>query len=81
MNVATSTYYTAVSITTIATTTKPFLTHAGLLYGYKGLLLIFGLFLAYETRSIKLKQINDSRLVGSAAGGRGAGRADEIEEG
>ncbi|XP_071549928.1 gamma-aminobutyric acid type B receptor subunit 1 isoform X2 [Panulirus ornatus] len=36
----------------------------GLLYGYKGLLLIFGLFLAYETRSIKLKQINDSRLVG-----------------
>ncbi|XP_066967377.1 gamma-aminobutyric acid type B receptor subunit 1 isoform X3 [Macrobrachium rosenbergii] len=36
----------------------------GLLYGYKGLLLIFGLFLAYETRSVKLKQINDSRLVG-----------------
>ncbi|XP_068233244.1 gamma-aminobutyric acid type B receptor subunit 1 isoform X1 [Palaemon carinicauda] len=36
----------------------------GLLYSYKGLLLIFGLFLAYETRSVKLKQINDSRLVG-----------------
>ncbi|KAI1308651.1 Gamma-aminobutyric acid type B receptor subunit 1 [Halotydeus destructor] len=36
----------------------------GILYGYKGLLLIFGLFLAYETRSVKLKQINDSRLVG-----------------
>lgn len=36
----------------------------GVVYGYKGLLLIFGLFLAYETRSVKLKQINDSRLVG-----------------
>jgi hypothetical protein len=36
----------------------------GLLYGFKGLLLIFGLFLAYETRSVKLKQINDSRLIG-----------------
>ena len=33
-------------------------------FGYKGLLLIFGLFLAYETRSVKLKKINDSRLVG-----------------
>lgn len=37
---------------------------AGVIYAYKGLLLIFGLFLAYETRSIKLKEINDSRLVG-----------------
>ncbi|XP_046398268.1 gamma-aminobutyric acid type B receptor subunit 1 isoform X3 [Ischnura elegans] len=36
----------------------------GILYGYKGLVLIFGLFLAYETRSIKVKAINDSRLVG-----------------
>jgi gamma-aminobutyric acid type B receptor len=25
---------------------------------------VFGLFLAYETRSIKVKQINDSRYVG-----------------
>ncbi|XP_045468620.1 gamma-aminobutyric acid type B receptor subunit 1 isoform X1 [Harmonia axyridis] len=31
---------------------------------YKGLVLIFGLFLAYETRSVKVKQINDSRYVG-----------------
>lgn len=37
---------------------------AGLVYGYKGLILVFGLFLAYETRSIKVKQINDSRYVG-----------------
>merc|ERR1712106_1271216 len=36
----------------------------GLTYGYKAILLILGLFLAYETRSVKVKQINDSRLVG-----------------
>ncbi|XP_054720553.1 gamma-aminobutyric acid type B receptor subunit 1-like [Uloborus diversus] len=36
----------------------------GVIYGYKGLLLIFGIFLAYETRSVKIKQLNDSRLVG-----------------
>ncbi|KAF2884262.1 hypothetical protein ILUMI_21914 [Ignelater luminosus] len=36
----------------------------GIVYGYKGLVLVFGLFLAYETRSLKVKQINDSRYVG-----------------
>ncbi|XP_014214316.1 gamma-aminobutyric acid type B receptor subunit 1 isoform X2 [Copidosoma floridanum] len=36
----------------------------GLMYGYKGVVLMFGLFLSYETRSIKVKQINDSRYVG-----------------
>lgn len=36
----------------------------GVVYGYKGLVLVFGLFLAYETRSVKVKQINDSRYVG-----------------
>ncbi|XP_063393215.1 gamma-aminobutyric acid type B receptor subunit 1 isoform X1 [Cydia fagiglandana] len=36
----------------------------GLMYGYKGLVLVFGLFLAYETRSVKVRQINDSRYVG-----------------
>ncbi|XP_015601809.1 gamma-aminobutyric acid type B receptor subunit 1 isoform X2 [Cephus cinctus] len=36
----------------------------GLIYGYKSVILVFGLFLAYETRSIKVKQINDSRYVG-----------------
>ncbi|XP_044010005.1 gamma-aminobutyric acid type B receptor subunit 1 isoform X3 [Aphidius gifuensis] len=36
----------------------------GIMYGYKGVVLVFGLFLAYETRSIKVKQINDSRYVG-----------------
>lgn len=37
---------------------------SGVIYGFKGLILVFGLFLAYETRSIKVKQINDSRYVG-----------------
>ncbi|XP_017882479.1 gamma-aminobutyric acid type B receptor subunit 1 isoform X3 [Ceratina calcarata] len=36
----------------------------GLIYSYKGIILVFGLFLAYETRSMKMKQINDSRYVG-----------------
>lgn len=36
----------------------------GVMYGFKGLILVFGLFLAYETRSLKVKQINDSRYVG-----------------
>lgn len=35
-----------------------------LIFCYKGLLLVFGLFLAYETRSVKLRQLNDSKLVG-----------------
>ena len=34
------------------------------MYAYKGLQLVLGMFLSYETRSVKLKQINDSRLVG-----------------
>ncbi len=38
----------------------------GIMYAYKGLQLVLGLFLAYETRSVKLKQINDSRFVGMA---------------
>lgn len=36
----------------------------GIMLGYKGVILAFGLFLAYETRSLKVKQINDSRYVG-----------------
>ncbi|KAK3798652.1 hypothetical protein RRG08_001274 [Elysia crispata] len=33
-------------------------------FGYKGILLIFGIFLAYKTQSVRLKQVNDSRFVG-----------------
>ena len=32
----------------------------GLTYGYKGLLLILGLFLAYETRSVKVRLFTTS---------------------
>ena len=35
----------------------------GALYVYKGLLVVFGLFLAYESRNVKYFQINDSRFV------------------
>ncbi|KAK0397020.1 hypothetical protein QR680_001946 [Steinernema hermaphroditum] len=38
----------------------------GLILGEKCLLLVFGLFLAYESRKFKLKYVNDSRLVGVA---------------
>ena len=37
---------------------------SGVVFGYKGILLLFGIFLAYETRSVKLKLVNDSRFVG-----------------
>ena len=33
---------------------------------YKGLLVVFGLFLAYESRNVKYKYINDSRFVSIA---------------
>ncbi|KAK3803327.1 hypothetical protein RRG08_031553 [Elysia crispata] len=32
--------------------------------GYKIILLTFGIFLAYETQSVRLEQVNDSRFVG-----------------
>lgn len=37
-----------------------------LILGYKCLLLVFGLFLAYESRNLKLRYVNDSRFVGMA---------------
>uniref|UniRef100_A0A674D5Q8 Gamma-aminobutyric acid type B receptor subunit 1 n=1 Tax=Salmo trutta TaxID=8032 RepID=A0A674D5Q8_SALTR len=37
-----------------------------LLYGYKGLLLLLGIFLAYETKSVSTEKINDHRAVGMA---------------
>lgn len=35
-------------------------------YGYKGLLLLLGIFLAYETKSVSTEKINDHRAVGMA---------------
>jgi hypothetical protein len=40
-----------------------FLISTGITYSFKGLLLVLGLFLSYETRSLKVRHINDSRLV------------------
>lgn len=39
---------------------------AGIFYGYKGLLLLLGIFLAYETKSVSTEKINDHRAVGMA---------------
>lgn len=38
----------------------------GIITGYKCLLLVFGLFLTYESRNLKLRFVNDSRFVGLA---------------
>uniref|UniRef100_A0A0K0EAR5 G_PROTEIN_RECEP_F3_4 domain-containing protein n=1 Tax=Strongyloides stercoralis TaxID=6248 RepID=A0A0K0EAR5_STRER len=38
----------------------------GLILSYKCLLLVFGLFMAYESRNLKLRYINDSRFAGMA---------------
>uniref|UniRef100_A0A8D0FMW4 Gamma-aminobutyric acid type B receptor subunit 1 n=1 Tax=Strix occidentalis caurina TaxID=311401 RepID=A0A8D0FMW4_STROC len=35
-------------------------------YGFKGLLLLLGIFLAYETKSVSTEKINDHRAVGMA---------------
>lgn len=36
----------------------------GVIYAYKGLLLIFGAFLAWETRHVSIPALNDSKHVG-----------------
>ena len=36
----------------------------GILFAYKGLLLMVGVFLAFETRNVKISQLNDSHLIG-----------------
>ncbi|XP_026875541.2 gamma-aminobutyric acid type B receptor subunit 1 isoform X2 [Electrophorus electricus] len=41
-------------------------TWLGVVYGYKGLLLLMGIFLAYETKSVSTEKINDHRAVGMA---------------
>ncbi|KFV77259.1 Gamma-aminobutyric acid type B receptor subunit 1, partial [Struthio camelus australis] len=40
--------------------------HGGIFYGFKGLLLLLGIFLAYETKSVSTEKINDHRAVGMA---------------
>ncbi|XP_077991623.1 gamma-aminobutyric acid type B receptor subunit 1-like [Glandiceps talaboti] len=38
----------------------------GLMCGYKGIVLLFGVFLAWETRKVNIPQLNDSRYIGFA---------------
>lgn len=37
-----------------------------LVYGFKGILLVFGLFLAWETRKVKIAALNDSHHIGKS---------------
>ena len=41
----------------------------GILLAYKGILLIVGLFLAFETRKVKIRHLNDSKLIGMSVYG------------
>ncbi len=34
------------------------------IYVLKGILLLYGLFLAYETRNVQFEHLNDSRMIG-----------------
>lgn len=36
----------------------------GIVYAYKGILLVFGAFLAWETKNVKIQALNDSRHIG-----------------
>ena len=36
----------------------------GILFAYKGVLLLFGLFLAWETRNVSIPALNDSKYIG-----------------
>jgi gamma-aminobutyric acid type B receptor len=36
----------------------------GSLYGYKAILLLFGVFLAWETRNVEIPALNDSKFIG-----------------
>lgn len=36
----------------------------GILYAYKGLLLIVGVYMAWETRHVKIQALNDSQYIG-----------------
>lgn len=36
----------------------------GILYVYKGLMLVFGVYMAWETRNVKIPALNDARYIG-----------------
>ena len=37
------------------------------IYAYKGLLMAFGCFLAWETRNVNIPALNDSKYIGKSA--------------
>lgn len=43
---------------------KYFMIWLTIIYVYKGILLLYGVFLAYETRNVVFKHLNDSRVIG-----------------
>ena len=42
------------------------------MYTYKGILLLFGLFLAWQTRHVKVQALNDSKFIGMSVYNVGA---------
>lgn len=44
-------------------------TWLSILFVYKGILLIVGVFLAFETRNVKIRHLNDSKLIGMSVYG------------
>uniref|UniRef100_A0A8C5RI48 Gamma-aminobutyric acid type B receptor subunit 1 n=1 Tax=Laticauda laticaudata TaxID=8630 RepID=A0A8C5RI48_LATLA len=50
----------------VTLTSEKMNTWLGLFYGFKGLLLLLGIFLAYETKGVSTEKINDHRAVGMA---------------
>ena len=40
-----------------------------ILFIYKGILLVVGVFLAFETRNVKIRHLNDSKLIGMSVYG------------
>ncbi|XP_078368681.1 gamma-aminobutyric acid type B receptor subunit 1-like [Oculina patagonica] len=54
-----------ITIPTLNACTAKYLTvWLALIYVYKGILLLYGLFLAYETRNVVYAHLNDSRVIG-----------------
>lgn len=48
----------------IICTSKYLTIWTAIIYGYKFLMMVFGAFLAWETRHVAIKELNDSKLIG-----------------
>ena len=56
--------YKVIILTLNTCTAKNLELWLALIYVYKGILLLYGLFLAYETRNVVYAHLNDSRVIG-----------------